>query len=83
MKRLPLLDFLIDDDDFNLNIEMKFFAKNIKNAVIRVIDSFLSFFIKYSEGKAYNMLAFMLDPRFKILIMIISFIHCEHEVTIA
>jgi len=27
MNRLPLLDFLIDDDDFSLNIEMKFFCK--------------------------------------------------------
>ncbi len=62
MNHLPLLDVLIDDDDFSLNFELNVFAKNIKNEVIRVIDSFPSFFIKYSERKAYNMLAFMLDP---------------------
>jgi hypothetical protein len=82
MNHLPLLDALIDDDDFSLNTKLDFFAKNIKNEVIKVIDSFLSFFIKYSERKTYDMLAFMLDPRFKILILITSFIRCEHEATI-
>jgi hypothetical protein len=44
-----VLDVLIDDD-FNLDIELGVFAKNMKE-VIRVIDSSLSFLMRYDEKK--------------------------------
>jgi len=37
---------LINDDDYNLNIELRTFAKNIKKEVIGVISSFISLLIK-------------------------------------
>jgi hypothetical protein len=43
-----------------------------------VIDSFLSFVTRYDERKVHNMLALMLDPRFKILKLISNFIGHEH-----
>jgi hypothetical protein len=46
MKHLFSLDVLINDDDYNLNIELRNFAKNIKKEVIGVIGSFISLLIK-------------------------------------
>jgi hypothetical protein len=65
MKHLPLLDAWIDDDDFDLNIGLETFAKNIKK-VIKHIDSFLCFLTRHNEIRAHNMLALMLDPRLKV-----------------
>lgn len=44
-----VLDVLIDDDS-SLDIELGVFAKNMKE-VIRVIDSSLSFLMRYDEKK--------------------------------
>jgi hypothetical protein len=44
-----VLDVSIDDDS-NLDIELGVFAKNMKE-VIRVIDSSLSFSMRYDEKK--------------------------------
>jgi len=73
---------LIDYDDFGLNIELGTFAKNIKKEVIGVIDFFLTFLTKYNERRMHNMLALLLDPKFKSLKLIYSFIGCEHRVAI-
>jgi hypothetical protein len=51
MNHLPLLNVLIDDDDFGLTFELRTFANNIKKEVIKVIDYFYFYFIKYNpEG---------------------------------
>jgi hypothetical protein len=39
MNHLPLLDALIDDDDFGLTFELGTLVKNIKKEVIAMIDS--------------------------------------------
>ncbi len=48
MNHLPLLDALIDNDDFGLTIELGTFAKNINKEIIGVIDS-LFYFLKMHE----------------------------------
>jgi hypothetical protein len=48
MNHLPLLDALIDNDDFGLTIELGTFAKNISKEIIGVID-FLFYFLKRCE----------------------------------
>jgi hypothetical protein len=65
MSHFLLLDALIDDDDFGLNIELGTFATNIKKEIIGVIDYFLSFLTRYSKRITHDMLALMLDPKFK------------------
>ncbi len=72
----------IDDDDFGWIIELGTFVKNIKKKIIGVINFFISFLRKYDERKTHNMQALMLDPRFKSLKSIFSFISYEHEVAI-
>jgi hypothetical protein len=69
------------NDDFDLIIELKTFAKNIKK-IIWVIGFFLSFLIRYDERRIHNLLTLMLDFKFKSLRLIFSFIGHEHEVTI-
>jgi hypothetical protein len=65
MNYLPLLDALIDDDDYGLNIELGTFAKSIiTKEIIKVVDFFLSFLTRYNEKRTHNMLALMLDPKF-------------------
>jgi hypothetical protein len=71
MNHLPLLDGLIDDDDFTLIVELGTFVKNIKKEVNHwVINYFLSFLTSYDERRAHNMLTLMLDSRFKTLKLI-------------
>jgi hypothetical protein len=67
-----VLNALIDS---SLDIELGTFALNIKKEVCGVIDYFLSFFTKYDERKAHNMLSFILDSKFKSLKLIYSFIN--------
>jgi hypothetical protein len=67
---------LFVDDDLCLDIEFKFFAKNMKKKVIGVIDYLFSFLTKEErkeltmKKKTHNMLALMLDSRFESLILI-------------
>jgi len=80
---LPLSNVLINDiDDSGLTIELETFAKNIKKEFIMVINSFLSFLKRYNKRKTHNLLDLMLNPRFKSLRLIYSFIGHEHRVTI-
>jgi len=78
-----LLDVLINDDDFGLTFELGTFAKNIKKEIFGVIEFFLCFLIRYDEKRVHNMLALMLNPRFKNLKLNSSFIGCENGVAIS
>jgi hypothetical protein len=82
MNNLLVLDGLVDDY-YGLDIELGIFAKNMKEEVIGVINSFLSFLTIYDEKLTHNMLVLMLEPRLKSLILIFSFINHELGVTIA
>jgi hypothetical protein len=63
---LSYVDVLANDDS-SLNIELGVFAKNMKKEVIEAIDFFLYLLTRYDEKKTHNMLALMLDPKFKSL----------------
>jgi len=82
MNRLPILHALSNDDSI-LDIEMGSLAKNMNKEVCGVINSFLSFLTRYDEKKIQkNVLALMLNLRFKNSKLISSFIGCEQRMTI-
>jgi len=58
-------------------LKLGFLASNIKNKFCDVLDFFFFFLRKYEEKKDHNMLSFMLDPRFKNLHVMSSFIGLE------
>jgi hypothetical protein len=68
------------DDDSIVNDESFLLASNIKSQVINVLDFFLSFFKAYDKRKTHNMISFMLDPRYKSLYIISSFLKREQGV---
>ncbi len=68
------------EDDSIIFDELSLLASNIKREVINVLDSFLSFLKKYENMKARNMIFLMLNPRFKSLCMISSFVGREQGV---
>jgi hypothetical protein len=70
------------DHDSSLDVEIRIFARNMKREVVGVIDSFLSSLTKYDKKRVHNMLALMLDLKFKSLRLISYFIGCELEVAI-
>ncbi len=47
-----------------------------------MIDSFLSFLLKYDDKRIHDLLTLMLNLKFKSLKLICSFIGHEHEVVI-
>jgi hypothetical protein len=60
-----------------LNVELIKFTINIKRQVILVLDPFLSFLWRFEPKKAHNMLCLMLDPWYKNLCLVFSFIGCD------
>jgi hypothetical protein len=67
------------EENGNVVYELSCLDSNIKKEVIQVLDSFLSFFKKDEEKKAHNMFSLMLDPRFKTLCLVSSFIGLEQS----
>jgi hypothetical protein len=57
-------------------------AFNIKREVINVVDFFLSFWKVYDKRKAHNMIFLMLDPRYKNLCIVFSFVGREQGVAL-
>ncbi len=82
MNHIFLSDALIDDDDFGLIIQLNFFAKNIKKEVIGVIILSYIFWQDTKKEELHYRLALMLDPKFKKLRLIFSFIGHEHGLAI-
>jgi hypothetical protein len=72
-KNAPSFQTLMEED-FDVALELICFAFNIRKEVCGVLNSFLSFSKKFNERKTHNMLALMLDPRFKSLRLMSSFI---------
>jgi hypothetical protein len=70
------------DDDSTIILELSLFTSNIKKEVCGVLDSFLSFLKNYEERKAHNMFSLMLDPQFKSLPMVSSFVGHEQDISI-
>jgi len=70
------------DDDIGIVFELSLFAINIEKEVCVVLKSFLFVLKKYEKEKYHNMLCLMLDPIFKNLCLISSFIDYEKGVNI-
>jgi myosin-crossreactive antigen len=68
------------EDDSIIFDELFLLASNIRREGINVLDSFLSFLKKYENKKAHNMISLMLDPKFKSLGIISSFVGKERGV---
>jgi hypothetical protein len=66
-KIIPSFESLVEDDSI-ISSELSLLASNIKREVINVLESFLSFLKKYENMKAHNMISFMLNPGFKIIV---------------
>jgi hypothetical protein len=62
--------------------ELTSFAFNIKKEACVVLESFFSFLKIFEKKKTHNMLSLMLDPRFKSLCLMSSFIGREQGVAI-
>jgi hypothetical protein len=66
----------------SVELELICFASNIKKEVCEVLDSFFSILKKIVEIKTHNMLALMLDTRFKSLCLMYSFIGHDQRIAI-
>jgi hypothetical protein len=78
---IPSFESLMEDDSIVFN-ELYLLAFNIRKEVINVLNTFLSFLKKYENKKAHNMISLMLDPKFKSLHIIFSFVGREQGVTL-
>ncbi len=76
----PFTPITLINDDYGIAFGLSLFASNIKREVCGVLDSFLSFLIKFEERKAHNMLSLMLDTRFKNLRIVSYFcwLRCKY-----
>jgi hypothetical protein len=68
------------DDDSIVNDELSLLAFNIRKEVINVLDFFLSCLKVYDKRKTHNMISLMLNPRYKSLCIIYSFVEREQGV---
>jgi hypothetical protein len=59
--------------DVVVDVELDLLAFNIKREVCNVLEVFF-FLKKFDERKTHVMLALMLDPRYKNLIIIVTFV---------
>jgi len=62
------------EDEFGFANELTLLASNIRKEVCGVLIFFLSVLRKYEEKKTHNMVSLMLDPKFKSLHIISSFV---------
>jgi hypothetical protein len=69
-------------DDSIIFDELSLLSSNIRREVINVLNSFLSFLKKYENMKVHNMISLMLNPKFKSLCMISSFVGREQNVAL-
>ncbi len=76
---MSCFESLMDDDSIVAN-KLALLASNLKRQVYGVLDFFFSFLTKYENNKAHNMDSLMLDPRFKNLHIIFSFVRKEQNV---
>jgi hypothetical protein len=77
----PILENLINDD-LGVVLELALFLFNLKKRLFYVLESFKSFFKKYDKRKPNSILSLMLNPRFKSLHLVPSFIAHEQVAVI-
>jgi hypothetical protein len=73
----PSFENLMEDESSFAN-EWILLSSNIKKKVYGVLKFSLSFLTKHEEKKTHNMISLMLDPRFKNLCVISSFVEKDH-----
>jgi hypothetical protein len=78
---LPSFESLMDDDSI-VNDELSLLVYNIKRKVINMLDFFLFFKKVYDKRKAHNIISWMLNPRYKSLHMVFSFVGKEQGVAL-
>jgi hypothetical protein len=69
-------------DDLIVVDELALLVSNIRKEVCGVLDSFLSFLTKYENKKTHNMNSLMLNPMFKSLQILPSFVGLEQGVSL-
>jgi len=70
------------DDDSIVSDELSLLGFNIRREVINVLDYFLSFLKIYDKRKGHNMISLMLNPRYKSLHIVSSFVGREQGVAL-
>jgi hypothetical protein len=70
------------DDDSIASDELFLLAFNIRREVINVFDFFLSFLKVCDKRKTHNMISLMLDPKYKNLCIVSSFVGREQGVVL-
>jgi hypothetical protein len=70
------------EEDFGVALELICLGSNIRKEVCGFLNSFFLFFKKFDEKKSHNMLALMLNPRFKSFCLTSSFIGHDQGVAI-
>jgi hypothetical protein len=68
--------------NLNFDGELKILKIRKQKQVIVVLEPFFSFMLGFQPHKAHNMLALMLDPRYKGLRLIINYIGKEQALQI-
>jgi len=59
-----------------INVKLIIFQNNMHAKVVKVIKPFLQFLQAYDSHQVHNMLALMLDPRFKSLKVVENYVGC-------
>ncbi len=70
------------EEDLSATLELICLVSNIRKEACEVLNNFLSFLKKIDERKTHNMLALLLDLRFKDLHLMSSFIGSDQGITI-
>ncbi len=73
LENVPSFQTLMEEDS-SVELELICFASNFRKDVCEVLNNYFSFLKKFVEIKTCSMLALMLDPRFKSLSLVSSFI---------
>ncbi len=73
---LPSFENLMNDDSI-VNYELYLQVSNIRKEVINVLNFSLSHLKVYDKRKTHDMISLMLDPRYKSLHIIFSFVGRE------
>ncbi len=66
LENAPSFQTLMEEDS-NVALELICLTSNIRKEVCGILNSFISFLKKFNERKTHNMLALILDTRFKSL----------------
>jgi hypothetical protein len=73
---LPSFESLMDDDSI-ISDELPLLASTIRREVINVLGFFLSLLNVYDKKKTHNMISLMLNPKYKSLCIVSSFVERE------